>query len=350
MKNALRGTARTGFTLVELLVVIAIIGILVGLLLPAVQAAREAARRMQCQNNVKQLSLASHNFESAYKRFPPGIIGPAEQNKNTDFRWWNDFTNSPNIGHLVFLMPYMEMSAIYQPFSDNRELNIDKTYHGVTSALRGRYTPWWSTANGAVNVRSPGSQYRIPAFLCPSDDPYKNTRGEIIMTGTWTNPSPAIGHLRFGGGSTQYGRTNYVGCTGRLGGHIKSSAFYARYNGIFGNRTKTTFGQISDGTSNTLLFGEVTGQYTDWDAFNRRIGRERSFLWHHNGLPTELHDPWYEQNTSWAHAYRFSSMHTGVGNWGMGDGSVQTISNNIDFDVLVRLSGKSDGQQASLPD
>ena len=117
MKKNVRVESRPGFTLVELLVVIAIIGILVGLLLPAVQAAREAARRMQCQNNLKQIGLATLNFESAYKNFPPGVVGPCEANLNADFRWWNDWTTSPNIGTLVHIMPFMEMSAIYQPWS-----------------------------------------------------------------------------------------------------------------------------------------------------------------------------------------------------------------------------------------
>lgn len=340
-----RNAPKAGFTLVELLVVIAIIGILVGLLLPAVQAAREAARRMSCQNNLKQIALASHNFESAYKRFPPGVVGPAQANLNTDFRWWNDYNDHPNIGTLVFLMPFIEMTAIYQPFDTHRDLNLDKTHHGRPTSELPRFRKWWSSGNGAVSLWNPHGQYRIGAFLCPSDDPYNNSQGEILMTGTWNN---AVGHLQFTS-RTEAGRTNYVGCSGHLGGHMKSG-YWGEHRGIFGDRTKNTFGSISDGSSNILLFGETAGTFTDWDAFNRRSGRARSYLWTHNGLPTELHDPWYEQNTSWAHRYRYSSMHTGkLANWALGDGSIHTLSDNMDFTTFLDLSGIADGAVASLP-
>lgn len=348
MKKNKRGAGlsrRVGFTLVELLVVIAIIGILVGLLLPAVQAAREAARRMSCQNNVKQIALATHNFESAYRRFPPGVIGPAQANLNTDFRWWDDYNDHPNVGTLVFIMPFMEMSQIYQPFNDHRNLNPKKTHHNAPTAEKGRYTKWWSADNGAVALWNPPGQYRIGPFLCPSDDAYSNTIGEVLLTGTW---SGNVGHLSFDS-RTEGGRTNYVGVTGQLGGHI-TSGYWGERRGIFGNRTQNTFGTITDGSSNVIMFGEVTGTYRDWEGFNRKTGRERSYLWTHNGLPTELHHPWYEENTDWGHNYRFSSRHTGIKNWALADGSVRSMTDNLDFDTFVNLSGISDGAVVTLPD
>ena len=123
-----------GFTLVELLVVIAIIGILVGLLLPAVQAAREAARRMQCQNNLKQLGLSFHNYESATKRFPGGV-GPFGCCWGT----WQ-----------VGVLPYMEQSAMYSIYQN----------YGGSDATGIRY-------GGAVN--RPVTSSRIPTLTCPSD-------------------------------------------------------------------------------------------------------------------------------------------------------------------------------------
>src|SRR5437588_6068997 len=104
--------ARPGFTLIELLVVIAIIAVLIGLLLPAVQKVREAAQRTTCQNNLKQLGVAAHNYASATGRLPPGWIGP----KGTTWTWANDVYITPgivgsNFGCIVALLPYMEQDA-----------------------------------------------------------------------------------------------------------------------------------------------------------------------------------------------------------------------------------------------
>ncbi len=172
MKKSLRvwKAPRSGFTLVELLVVIAIIGILVGLLLPAVQAAREAARRMQCTNNLKQLGLAAHNFESAYKRFPPGYLGSpatAGPNYNSD-RW---------VGNLTYLFPYMEQDAIYQPFPVVRQLDPSAKRTGNTSVDGQKFDPWWNDDDydpSDIDTLWDFAQFRVAAFLCPSDNAYGN--------------------------------------------------------------------------------------------------------------------------------------------------------------------------------
>ena len=256
MGKSLMRTNRHGFTLVELLVVIAIIGILVGLLLPAVQAAREAARRMQCSNNLKQLALSAHNFESANRKFPPGYNGEKNLSNGVNLN-----TNT-YIGHLVYLFPYMEATAIYDSFTFKRDLNVDKD--GVGQATPAMFQYWGSPVPSPPAPASPIScwdqhQYRISTLICPSDEPYGNTDTTATILRTVSTGLSMDIEGRFQA-PNNLGRTNYLGAAGQLGFGVASRD---AKKGIFFNRSKTKIGDISDGTSNTIMFGEVTGGFTN---------------------------------------------------------------------------------------
>src|SRR5262249_51587507 len=136
--------SRKGFTLIELLVVIAIIAILIGLLLPAVQKVREAAARMSCSNNLKQIGLAAHNFQSTNNKLPPAYLGDAATVTTPTFTYQYH-------GTLALLLPYMEQDNVY------RQLTIDTN---LTSKGAG---PWWGLSNNWAMAQS-----RIKSFVCPS--------------------------------------------------------------------------------------------------------------------------------------------------------------------------------------
>lgn len=210
-RNGLFKTA--GFTLVELLVVIAIIGILVGLLLPAVQAAREAARRMQCSNNLKQSALALHNYESAYKRFPAHMTGSgsiAQYGQRGVYSGWHS------------LLPFCEQTSLYDQLES---LQVNP----------------WSTAAGGNLI----GNIRLSYMECPSDagesDPY---------------------------GRAANGLSSYAFCTGddiassvivpdeRSNTPLANQKQPVSHRGIFGRYYYPKMGAISDGTSNTIALGE----------------------------------------------------------------------------------------------
>jgi len=317
-----------GFTLVELLVVIAIIGVLVGLLLPAVQAAREAARRMSCQNNLKQIGLSFHNFESAYKKLPPGYIGPSRSDIAIDA---GSAGNQQYYGVLIFLMPFMEQNAIYNQFPQALA-RVDRL------AQSGEDLRWFSTRPISLFAGATDpwnlAQFRVPNFLCPSDS--KNptavwTRSHTrasAATGTGVTVQAFVG-LPPGWPVNGLGRTNYVGCHGRP--DVEGS----RWQGLLRNRSETRFGSVSDGLSNTLLFGETRGGATTATT----PPSPSTYLWI-SAMTFPSSTTWLLGEDNW---YEFSSNHTGIVNFALGDGSVRSLSTNLDGTLWLQVNGMSDG-------
>lgn len=328
-----------GFTLVELLVVIAIIGILVGLLLPAVQAAREAARRMQCQNNVKQLSLAVHNFASAHRHLPPGYLGSSDATPRTFDQQW--------IGHLVYLFPFIEQSSVYQPFQDKREMDPLKRKTGNTALDGTRFDGWWDDDDydpKDIDTLWDYQQYRLSSLLCPSDSAYSNTSATAVILHTYgTGGSGTVGMTGFGSPDMEnMGRTNYLGNAGGMG--RGGGGGWTKWIGPFSNRSKTKYGDVLDGLSNTFVFGEVTGA---WNNASNPTGRTWSFAWTVGPMPTA----WGLGGATPHNWYKFNSLHSGKGvNFGLLDGSVHFVPPTIDGPTYRRISGMQDNEVAQLVD
>jgi prepilin-type N-terminal cleavage/methylation domain-containing protein/prepilin-type processing-associated H-X9-DG protein len=213
-----RNVQRRAFTLVELLVVIAIIGILIALLLPAVQAAREAARRSQCTNNLKQLGLAIHNYHDTNKKIPPRMSGPLGPGTDSG-PFYNPFTNA-----LPRLLPYIEQTALYSQFTS------PQTYGGTTYASwcgmpwDSNYKPW---------------DAKIGTFLCPSD-------------GGASNASPS----QVGVSSYHCSTGDYPGWWGDPTNRGAFETGYLYYSWSTWYRGFSGFEGITDGTSNTIAFSE----------------------------------------------------------------------------------------------
>jgi prepilin-type N-terminal cleavage/methylation domain-containing protein/prepilin-type processing-associated H-X9-DG protein len=213
---------RRGFTLIELLVVIAIIGILVALLLPAVQAAREAARRMQCTNNLKQIVLASHSYMTAIKVFPPGEILPTIVGQNG---WKRQTTNdfSTNFTWATFALPYLEQQTVYALYDFKQQ--------------------------PVTEVNAIARSQSVLTYVCPDDDLQIN--------------EPRPGQL--GGGTSGVGnwnvysrqRLNYAANYGNTGYMQQDMGSVKFLGGFFTNGGGYTTAQIRDGTSNTVAFSEV---------------------------------------------------------------------------------------------
>lgn len=306
---------RKGFTLIELLVVIAIIAVLISLLLPAVQQAREAARRTQCKNNLKQIALAAHNFESSYGHMPPGQMGKPDYSFGWDAEW---------TGSLPFLLPFLEQTAIQNEIKDDF-LKIDDYYN----------KGWW-TDNPTWDM----AQARIPGFLCPSTDPYQTKTGVGATVATRKPAGVVFGYFS-ASSYPDIGRTNYLGVAGRIG--KISDTYWDQFQGVFSNRTKSRFGEMTDGTSSSLLFGEAVGHVDKGEQIYTYSWMGCGNMPTYWGLPGHA-SKYGNPPKAW---YRFSSEHTGIVQFALADGSVRGLNENMDYWVYQYLTGMKEGRVVS---
>jgi prepilin-type N-terminal cleavage/methylation domain-containing protein len=303
--------ARRGFTLVELLVVIAIIGVLVSLLLPAVQAAREAARRMKCQNNMKQLGLALHNYHDTFLVLPPGAI------KSNQTSWH------------AFILPFIEQKNLYDQFTFNQG-----AYNSGTNQVgRG--------ANGLV---------KIPGYLCPS------SQAEKMMLNT---PPNNVNTPDLVNGAAPY-TTHYYGNMGPKGAGLGGGTYLFRnvgqggfsQQGVFEVESRVRLAEITDGAANTFLVGENSfhdqqfgSRFRNWmrgtdangtdaicgcrniiNAINTRIAALSTV---YNDIPMASHHP------------------SGT-NFVLGDGSVRFLSQNIDLGTYKATASRDGNESVAL--
>lgn len=267
----------SGFTLVELLVVIAIIGVLIGLLLPAVQQAREAARRCSCSNNMSQLGLAAHNFDFSMERLPHGTINPT-----------GPILTQPtgqHTSHLVQLLAFVDQPNIANNFD----------------IAKGAYDP----ANAAARAIS------LSVFTCPTfPNPHRNDAGTA-------------------------GITNYAGCH-----HHKEAQIDKDNNGLLFLNSGIRYADISDGSTHTILYGEMLPYPTTlgWASGTRASLRNTgspiaSVVWDVLAVPLTPVD-----------VGGFGSSHQGGAQFVMADGSVTFLSTSIDQQVYENMGNRKDGE------
>jgi prepilin-type N-terminal cleavage/methylation domain-containing protein/prepilin-type processing-associated H-X9-DG protein len=275
----------TAFTLVELLVVIAIIGILVALLLPAIQAAREAARRTSCVNNEVQLALAVHSYEFHFETLPPGVTNPTGPIRNEP--------NGNHVGWLARILPYFEEYTLFRKFD----------------ADAGAYAP----------ANAPVRSAEIDCLICPSEP------GEI------SNQDHTIA------------RSTYAGCHNDVEAPIDKDN-----RGLLFLDSKIRYSDIEDGSSKTILLSEKLLGPDDlgWVSGTRATLRNTGIKpnWADGDRAKSLHELAEEAPPNSLFVGGFSSRHPGIINVAFADGSVRAVTDSIDLETFHQLGNRADGQ------
>jgi len=318
MSRSRVGRNRGGFTLIELLVVIAIIAILIGLLLPAVQKVREAAARMSCSNNLKQIVLGAHNYQSSYGYLPPGFLGPYPASASGSAPTGNEQA----LGTLPFLLPYVEQDNVWRYMTSG---SVPQSLVNVDVAS----PAWWN-----YNESWAAAQTQIKTFICPSD--YLSAQATEAAALLWpaSNGACCYGQAFNNPASvTALGKTNYLACAGYQ--NIASDP----YPGYFTNRSKKTIESATDGSSNTIMFGEVGANPAQAWSGNPKVA------WTWMSSPPVAAGWGGVINVSGSdYFYAFSSPHTGVVQMAMGDGGVRSFRKPTNWPNIVWASATSDGQ------
>jgi prepilin-type N-terminal cleavage/methylation domain-containing protein/prepilin-type processing-associated H-X9-DG protein len=317
VRQSIRSVA--GFTLVELLVVIAIIGVLVSLLLPAVQSAREAARRMRCSNAVKQIALACHNYESVNGKFPPGgIVSYTGSAQVTDTNFCTVGNSATQAPWTVQILPYLEETNLYNQF------NFSKTFTG-SSNIPGQ------APNNTLFF------YNMKKYQCTSDP-------DSVASANNSN------YLGVQGGGPPVGQVGSAPCSTQAGTRV-----FFQSGCIFTNST-VRMAEVTDGTSNTFLIGESRympvprmrgdGFYAGWSS---GLKADNTFA-----VPLTFAGAVLQINAQsdckpniadcFSYVSRlFGSYHPGGCHFGMADGSVQFINQTIDINVYRQAANRGDG-------
>jgi prepilin-type N-terminal cleavage/methylation domain-containing protein/prepilin-type processing-associated H-X9-DG protein len=345
---------RRAFTLVELLVVIAIIGVLIALLLPAVQKVRESANRMSCANNLKQLGLACHSYQSTFQQLPPGYLGPF-QNEQSPI----PYDKFQFVSLFVFLLPHLEQDNVWHEL---QRVNPPDYF-----SIDAQGPPWTSNPE---NIRVAST--RIKTFLCPSAPDSTSAASGVGVEAHYAhdnsfpfviiNPTPVYlkpGHPAF----PLLGRTNYGGIAGLFGHGTNTSTLplqlivdggLSKYEGLFWNRSRNSLDKVPDGTSTTLLFGELTG-----GSQSGKVSVDYAASWMGFSCIVTFGGMANHPNSEWWH---LSSNHGPV-NFCFADGSVRGLrisdtgraglldvfttppdtTPGVDYWVLQQLAGFHDG-------
>lgn len=325
---------RRAFTLIELLVVIAIIAILIALLLPAVQQAREAARRTQCKNNLKQLGLALHNYHDVFGTFPENELA---RNDSADGGPYDDPPMTPaqavpTLGWLARLLPYIEQAPLYS------SINMSGT-PGQNAGAK-------VVGNGAPATNIAARRTIITAFLCPSNPQAKKLANGTAHGDNWGNGldgarTDYVGSMGFmNAGHRDCPFANYAG---QEWNHVNQFAAPPLHNanGVFGFHGCVGISHITDGTSNTLGVIE-TMHWQEKEDPSREATADALWM---SGYA--IHSVKMPPNTDPNGDFRcnsWSSLHTGGSQSCLCDGSVRFISENIDVTIRKALGTRSRGE------